>query len=254
VFRSVPPSTAGKHELQRSTPASAAPHQAEEQATPTAGGPPASAAAPPPAAPSAAAPVSPTGGERADASTGSEGDSCGGAPALPTPRSTEVGGAPVAAPAGETSRKAVDGPSSRRVYGFDGATLEDSKSGGKKAISLRLEPLKPGLPAFERVLNEDRQSVTIGSKRGLADLVVVDEAVSKRHCVIALIGVRGELALSIVDHSTNGTFVNGKRVQTKGKRFRIRSGDRIEVKDASLEEGVGWKCDFGNTVSFFTRS
>lgn len=185
----------------------------------------------------------------------------------PTPRAPDVvGAAKPLAVEGDGALEPVDegkpaaqaggggGFGGKRVYGFQGQTLEDSKAGAKKAIALRLEPLKPGLPDFERVLSEDRQSVTIGSKRGSVDLLVVDEAVSKRHCVLSLMAAHGDLALSIVDHSTNGTFVNGKRVPQKGKRFRIRSGDSFQVKDASLEEDVGWKCDFGSTVSFFTRS
>merc|ERR1712060_359547 len=107
---------------------------------------------------------------------------------------------------------------------------------------------------FERVLSEDRQSVTIGSKRGTVDVFVVDEAISKVHCVLALIGIHGELALSITDHSTNGTFVNGKRLPVKKKRYRIRNGDRVEIKDTTLDDDFGWKCDFGNTVAYFSRA
>jgi len=129
-----------------------------------------------------------------------------------------------------------------------------AREGTRKAIALRLEPLRDGLPAFERVLTEGNQNVVIGSNRKLCDLAVVDEAVSKKHCMLGLIGVHGELAMSITDTSTNGTYINGKRVQTKGKRFRIRSGDTLQVKDARLEEDFGWKIDFGNTVSFFERA
>jgi len=137
------------------------------------------------------------------------------------------------------------------VYGFLGGKLEETRG---KAIALRLEPLKAGLPEFERVLGESRQSVTIGSQRGVSDVVVRDETVSKRHTVLALVAINGELALGIVDHSTNGTFVNGQRLPSKTKRFRMRNGDTLQIKDPSVDEGFGWKVDFGNTVSFFTRA
>merc|ERR1712129_170982 len=107
---------------------------------------------------------------------------------------------------------------------------------------------------FERVLSESNPMVTLGSNRKTCDLIAMDEAVSKKHCILTLIGVHGELAMGIIDHSTNGTYVNGKRIAVKGKRYRIRSGDTILVKNPGLEEDFGWKCDFGNTVSFFQRA
>lgn len=136
------------------------------------------------------------------------------------------------------------------VYGFDLGKVERIS---KRAIVLRLEPLKPGLPEFERVLSEERQSMTIGSMRGKVDLLVSDEAVSKKHATLSIVGIKGELALSVMDYSTNGTFVNGERLPEKQKRYRIRSGDKLTVKNKSLDEDFGWKCDFGNTVSFFSR-
>lgn len=151
----------------------------------------------------------------------------------------------------ETGKKAKVSRRHGAVYG-----LEVSQGAGqaKKAIALRLEPLQPGLPQFERVLGEDRQSVTIGHMRGVADVVVRDEAVSKKHCVLSLIGINGELGLSIIDHSTNGTFVNGNRLPIKQKRYRVRSGDKLFVKHPELDGEFGWTLDFGNTQSFFTRA
>lgn len=117
-----------------------------------------------------------------------------------------------------------------------------------------MEPLKPGLPEFERVLSESRQSVVIGSNRATADVLVRDEAVSKKHTTLALIAVHGELALAIVDSSTNGTFVNGNRLPAKQKRFRIRPGDVLLLKDPVIDAEFGWKLDFGNTVAYFSRA
>lgn len=139
------------------------------------------------------------------------------------------------------------------AYGLEAGRLTGI---GKKAIALRLEPLKDavGLFEFERVLSEDRQEVMIGSQRGQTnDIVVTDDVVSKKHVLLSLVGIHGELALSIADLSTNGTFVNDKRLPEKKKRFRIRSGDVLTLKDPSFEENFGWKVDFGNTVAYFSR-
>lgn len=135
------------------------------------------------------------------------------------------------------------------VYGFD----SPKDAGAGKAIVLRLEPLKPGMPEYEKILGEHKQIVRIGSQRGSVDVCVIDDAVSKRHTEIELVGIKGELALSIVDYSTNGTYINGKRLQAKKKRFRIRSGDLLQIMDPSIDEEFGWKLDFGNTVAFFSR-
>lgn len=164
---------------------------------------------------------------------------------------SESDGAAASEAVEEVGRKAKLGKRHSAVYG-----LEVSHGAGqvKKAIALRLEPLKPGLPEFERVLGEDRQSITIGQLRGVADVVIRDEAVSKKHCVLSLIGINGELGLSIIDHSTNGTFVNGKRLPVKQKRYRVRSGDKLFVKHPELDGEFGWTLDFGNTQSFFTRA
>mmetsp|Transcript_56189 Transcript_56189/g.180362 ORF Transcript_56189/g.180362 Transcript_56189/m.180362 type:complete len:249 (+) Transcript_56189:85-831(+) len=161
--------------------------------------------------------------------------------ATPLPTGPAAGPGPSAAVAGDVSG----------VYGFAGPS---TTTAGSKAIALRLEPLKQGLPEFERVLGESKQSITIGSARGTADVVVHDEGISKRHASLVLIGVNGELALAVVDTSTNGTFVNGKPLLAKKKRFRIRSGDVLQIKDPHLDEEFGWKLDFGNTVAYFTRA
>lgn len=117
-----------------------------------------------------------------------------------------------------------------------------------------MEPLKPGLPEYEKVLGEARQLVTIGSARGKVDICVHNDATSKRHAVLALVGIQNELALAVSDHSTNGTWVNDQRVPAKDKRFRIRTGDRLLVKDPGVEPDVGWKVDIGNAVAFFSRT
>eukprot|EP00933_Yihiella_yeosuensis_P080498 TRINITY_DN93933_c0_g1_i1.p1 TRINITY_DN93933_c0_g1~~TRINITY_DN93933_c0_g1_i1.p1 ORF type:complete len:342 (+),score=94.53 TRINITY_DN93933_c0_g1_i1:46-1026(+) len=149
----------------------------------------------------------------------------------------------------DSSSRQAAGPAI--VYGFEeGNKLAETMG---KAICLRLEPLKPELPEFEKVLGESKQSVTIGSNRGKVDVLVRDEAVSKRHVSLQLIGIKNDLALCVVDHSTNGSYLNGQRIPTKDKKFRIRNGDKLTVKSPSLDADFGWKVDFGNTVAFFSR-
>mmetsp|Transcript_54487 Transcript_54487/g.129895 ORF Transcript_54487/g.129895 Transcript_54487/m.129895 type:complete len:282 (-) Transcript_54487:82-927(-) len=136
------------------------------------------------------------------------------------------------------------------VYGLGAGRVEER---AKKAIHLKMEPLKPGLPAFERTLTEEKQTLSIGGQRKFSELVVGGEAVSKKHCTIALVAIKGELALSITDSSTNGTWVNGQRLREKQKKYRLRSGDRLQLKSPDYEDGFGWTCEFGNTVAYFTR-
>lgn len=145
------------------------------------------------------------------------------------------------------------------VYGFQAPSSDGrggvttTKEAQKKAIALRLDPLAPGLPSFERVLSEDRQSITIGSNRKLVDVAVVDDAVSKKHCTLSLVGVHGQLALCVVDHSTNGTYLNNERLPAKQKKYRVNAGDKLVLKHPDLDKEFGWTCDFGNTVAFFSR-
>ena|SRR2546427_11799152 len=61
-----------------------------------------------------------------------------------------------------------------------------------------------------------------------ADFIVDAALVSRLHCRISA----GPETLEVVDlSSTNGTYVNGKRV----KRAQLRSGDRLRVGRVELE-------------------
>ena len=61
-----------------------------------------------------------------------------------------------------------------------------------------------------------------------ADFIVDAALVSRLHCRISA----GAENLEVVDlSSTNGTYVNGKRV----KRARLKSGDRLRVGRVELE-------------------
>lgn len=169
--------------------------------------------------------------------------------AMPVPAPVPVPRKKVAAQ--KDSQRAAEQLPAGPVYGFGGGFKAESRG---KAIALRLEPLKPGLPEYEKVLGEQKQTVSIGSNRGKVDVAVRDEAVSKKHLSLSIVGIHGDLALSVVDHSTNGSFLNGHRLPEKNKRYRIRNGDKLTLKAPDIEEDCGWKVDFGNTVAYFTRA
>lgn len=69
---------------------------------------------------------------------------------------------------------------------------------------------------------------TIGRATG-ADFILDANLVSRVHC--RLTAGAGEIELEDLD-STNGTFVNGERVE---RRARVRAGDRIGVGRVELE-------------------
>lgn len=169
----------------------------------------------------------------------------------PTPRAPDVVGVDPAALHAALAVEPNLSSEKSSVYGF--VSPKASESGASKAIALRMEPLKASMPSFERVLSETKQSIVIGSQRGVVDVLVSDEVVSKKHTTIALVGIKGELALSIVDTSTNGTYVNGEKLHTKHKKYRLRNGDKLQLMDPSVDEEFGWKVDFGNTVAYFAR-
>jgi pSer/pThr/pTyr-binding forkhead associated (FHA) protein len=72
-----------------------------------------------------------------------------------------------------------------------------------------------------------RSTKTVGRAR-LADFVLDAALVSRLHCRLEA----GDEALEVVDlESTNGTFVNDKRVT----RAKLVSGDRLRVGRVELE-------------------
>jgi ABC-type multidrug transport system ATPase subunit len=98
-----------------------------------------------------------------------------------------------------------------------------------------LEP--PSLPALESIYLKDR-SVLLGRDR-TATLQLDSPVVSRRHATIEPDG-KGDYILS--DRSTNGVFVNGKRVNNSvtlqdnakiriGPFILIRRGDKLEIFD-----------------------
>jgi hypothetical protein len=92
------------------------------------------------------------------------------------------------------------------------------------------------------------ESRTIG-RRSEADLSIPwDGQVSGVHAVLQYIG--GELAIVDDGLSTNGTFVNGKRVSG---RQRLRDGDRVRVGRTVLVYRTGRAPEAGTTIAAINR-
>lgn len=97
------------------------------------------------------------------------------------------------------------------------------------------------------------QSITLGRLKG-CDVVVDDEAASRRHCTITA----REDAVVVADlQSANGTFVNEKRISTvelaKGDKLRIGS-TVIEYIDAAAQASAGARPPAGISNSTTTLS
>merc|ERR1712048_1199550 len=67
------------------------------------------------------------------------------------------------------------------------------------------------------------------------DVVIQDPIISRQHCVIELDAERG--AVYVLDCSTNGTFLNGRRLPSKSSgKVLLSHGDELLLKDPSAGE------------------
>src|SRR5262245_57828114 len=71
------------------------------------------------------------------------------------------------------------------------------------------------------------QTITLGRLKG-CDLVVDDEAASRRHCTIT---AREDLCVVTDMQSANGTFVNGTRIAT----VELNKGDQVRIGSTVIE-------------------
>jgi len=98
-----------------------------------------------------------------------------------------------------------------------------------------------GFPSGEPNLNGSRtvdlteNIITLGRKEGMT-LVFEDIRISGNHCTISRTHHpdSGNYEVHIRDESTNGTFVNGKKVG-KGNSVSIRNGDQINLVGPSTD-------------------
>lgn len=92
------------------------------------------------------------------------------------------------------------------------------------------EPKGLYMPGGKELAVIDRPVVTIGKRKGEADVVLPDMSVSRLHARI----VKEKESCYIEDlNSTNGTFKNGLRLQPYERR-ELEEGDEIKVGRVSL--------------------
>lgn len=89
---------------------------------------------------------------------------------------------------------------------------------------IKLYNTKPSFPHIE-VPTEGRNEITIG-RSSKSDVKISGGDVSGTHCQLQLTTLATQLVVSVLDTSSNGTFINLERLQ-KGIPKIIRSGDTI---------------------------
>ncbi|RPI28006.1 MAG: FHA domain-containing protein [Acidobacteria bacterium] len=91
-----------------------------------------------------------------------------------------------------------------------------------KGVLTEIEGPEPG-----KLFKLEKEVCVVGSLEAEADFIVRDPSrrVSRRHCSLVKSGKR----YFLVDHSTNGTLLNGRPV--KGETVLLRRGDQIALTD-----------------------
>lgn len=105
-------------------------------------------------------------------------------------------------------------------------------------VRVRLAPMGISLQPVEKALSSRSRTLTIGKDKS-NDVVIIDSCISRQHCVLELDNARG--AVYVVDHSTNGTFLNGKRLpQKKHGKVVLSHGDELLLKGVNRDPEFGY--------------
>ncbi|AYU76454.1 hypothetical protein, conserved [Leishmania donovani] len=107
----------------------------------------------------------------------------------------------------------------------------------QQPLVARLVPLYAGLPTLD--LHQDSGNVVVGRGKDISEdyRIDVSDKLSARHCELAVHPVT--LRVELRDLSTNGTFLNGRRV-AKGERVVLQNGDRVALtRPAESDAGAG---------------
>mmetsp|Transcript_4163 Transcript_4163/g.7067 ORF Transcript_4163/g.7067 Transcript_4163/m.7067 type:complete len:320 (+) Transcript_4163:97-1056(+) len=97
-----------------------------------------------------------------------------------------------------------------------------------ESVICRLSPMNALRPA-ERILSGAAPFLVIGKDKQ-CDVVIVDQVVSRQHCIVELDQERG--AVYAIDCSTNGTFLNGIRLPSRDSgKVLLSHGDELLLKD-----------------------
>merc|ERR1712224_460568 len=96
----------------------------------------------------------------------------------------------------------------------------------------RFSPMHEALKDFTINLTAKKPSMTIGTDRG-NDLVVQGQQVSRQHAIVEFMVDRG--SVYVVDSSTNGTILNGKRLPPKASaKVVLWHGDELLLQDPAV--------------------
>jgi len=116
-----------------------------------------------------------------------------------------------------------------------------------EAMLVRLSPMDSSLKPIEKALSVRSPMLTVG-KDVTNDAVLVDDLASRQHCVLVLDAGIG--AVYVADLSTNGTFLNRKRLPAKKQgKIMMCHGDELIFKDPSQDS----QCQFGFVANLIGR-
>jgi hypothetical protein len=104
-----------------------------------------------------------------------------------------------------------------------------------ESVLLRLAPMHESLPDVRVTLTADKPQVAIGKDRG-CQVVVNGAMVSRIHAVVELDVQRH--GVYVIDASTNGTFLNGKKLPPKqSAKVLLSHGDELNLHGPEGEFG-----------------
>eukprot|EP00758_Cryptobia_borreli_P017399 Tbor_TRINITY_DN6187_c0_g2::TRINITY_DN6187_c0_g2_i1::g.22751::m.22751/K06641/CHK2; serine/threonine-protein kinase Chk2 len=104
------------------------------------------------------------------------------------------------------------------------------------SLEFTLVPLGDG-PTITRTVHRG-DSVTIGRDASKCDILCECPAISRTHCTLVIM----QEEVSLVDMSSNGTYINGRKVQKTNHKILIK-GDIISLINPSLPDSAActWK-------------
>mmetsp|Transcript_57752 Transcript_57752/g.137472 ORF Transcript_57752/g.137472 Transcript_57752/m.137472 type:complete len:309 (-) Transcript_57752:42-968(-) len=112
-----------------------------------------------------------------------------------------------------------------------------------ESVLCRLSPMTVGkLKSVDKMLSAQDPNLSVGKDRS-NDLVITDAVASRQHCVLSYDASKG--AVYVADLSTNGTWLNGKRLPSrKLGKVLLSHGDELLLKDPdSGDMEFGYMCN-----------
>eukprot|EP00747_Dinoflagellata_sp_TGD_P130837 gnl/TRDRNA2_/TRDRNA2_174884_c0_seq1.p1 gnl/TRDRNA2_/TRDRNA2_174884_c0~~gnl/TRDRNA2_/TRDRNA2_174884_c0_seq1.p1 ORF type:complete len:296 (-),score=51.96 gnl/TRDRNA2_/TRDRNA2_174884_c0_seq1:133-1020(-) len=114
-----------------------------------------------------------------------------------------------------------------------------------ESVLLRLSPMVNTLKPAEKMLSaaEGRTTLTIGKEK-TNDVQIKDPIISRQHCVLEFDPDRG--SVYAIEFSTNGTFLNGRRLPSKKSgKVLLSHGDELLFKDPATNRHI----EFGYVIN-----